>query len=158
MPPHVLMNFRGFPPGCGDSVADFWGWDAHEARLRCPDDVSGDTMHHCSSWRKKDQLAVTCYFISLLMCSTRPLLKTSHTKSPTHNEPRYVQSQIHIIKYINDALNTKQPMKHTTHKRTQRSQSVTDNGQYQWKYAYQLQQSDKAHHTKHTPLCTINLH
>ena len=23
MPPHVLMNVRGFPPGCGDSVADF---------------------------------------------------------------------------------------------------------------------------------------
>ena len=23
MPPHVLMNFRGFPPGCGDSAADF---------------------------------------------------------------------------------------------------------------------------------------
>ena len=23
MPPHVLMNFRGFPPDCGDSVADF---------------------------------------------------------------------------------------------------------------------------------------
>ena len=42
MPPHVLMNFHGFPPGCGNSVADFWGWDAHEARLRCPDDVSGD--------------------------------------------------------------------------------------------------------------------
>ena len=36
------MNFRGFPPGCGDSLADFWGWDAHEARLRCPDNVSGD--------------------------------------------------------------------------------------------------------------------
>ena len=36
------MNFRGFPPSCGDSVADFWGWDAHEARLRCPNDVSGD--------------------------------------------------------------------------------------------------------------------
>ena len=36
------MNFRGFPPGCGDSVADFWGWDVHETRLRCPDDVSGD--------------------------------------------------------------------------------------------------------------------
>ena len=36
------MNFRGFSPGCGDSVADFWGWDAHEARIRCPDDMSGD--------------------------------------------------------------------------------------------------------------------
>ena len=42
MPPIVLMNFCGFTPGCGDSVADFWGWVAHEARLRCSDDVSGD--------------------------------------------------------------------------------------------------------------------
>jgi len=23
MPSHVLVNFHGFPPGCGDSVADF---------------------------------------------------------------------------------------------------------------------------------------
>ena len=36
------MNFRGLPPGCGDSVADFWGWDAPGTRLNCPDDVSGD--------------------------------------------------------------------------------------------------------------------
>jgi len=27
-------------------------------------------MHHCDSWRIKDKLYVTCYFISLLMCST----------------------------------------------------------------------------------------
>ena len=37
-----LWTFRVFPPGCGDSVADFWGLDAHEARLLCPDNVSGD--------------------------------------------------------------------------------------------------------------------
>ena len=36
------MNFCGFPPDCGDSVANFWGWDAHEARVRYPEDVSGD--------------------------------------------------------------------------------------------------------------------
>ena len=42
MHPHVLTKYRSFPPGCGDSVADFWGWDAHEARLRCPEVVSGD--------------------------------------------------------------------------------------------------------------------
>ena len=30
------------PPACCDSVADFRGWDAHEARLCRPDDVSGD--------------------------------------------------------------------------------------------------------------------
>jgi hypothetical protein len=39
MPALLVMNFRGFPPGCGDSVADFWGWDAHKARIRCPDGV-----------------------------------------------------------------------------------------------------------------------
>ena len=27
------------PPGHGKSVTDFWGWDAHEAQLRCPDGV-----------------------------------------------------------------------------------------------------------------------
>jgi hypothetical protein len=44
MPPHVRRNFVVFPPGCGDTVADFWGWDAREVRLRCPDDVSGDML------------------------------------------------------------------------------------------------------------------
>ena len=28
------------------------------------------TVHHCDSWKIKDQHDVTCYFISLLMCST----------------------------------------------------------------------------------------
>jgi len=36
------VDFVVLPPGHGSSVADFWGWDAHEAQLRCPDDVSGD--------------------------------------------------------------------------------------------------------------------
>jgi hypothetical protein len=36
-----LMDFVVSPPGCGQSVTDFWGWDAHEAQLRCPDDVDG---------------------------------------------------------------------------------------------------------------------
>ena len=42
MPPHVLVDFVVLPPGHGRSVTDFWGWDAHEAQLRCPDDVSGN--------------------------------------------------------------------------------------------------------------------
>jgi hypothetical protein len=36
------MDFVDFPPGCGRSVTDFWGWEAHEAQLRCPDEVDGD--------------------------------------------------------------------------------------------------------------------
>jgi len=94
----------------------------------------------------------------VLQPAKRAPLKTSRTKSPTHKELRYVQSQIHITKYINNALTTKQPTKNNTHKRTQCSQSITDSGQYQLKYTYQLQQSDKTHHTKHTPLYTVNLH
>ena len=63
MPPHVLMNFRGFPPGCGDSVADFWIWDAHEARLRCPDDdVSGDML--------EDETPVGVLSLNLLITQT----------------------------------------------------------------------------------------
>jgi len=37
MPPRVLVDFVVLPPGHGRSVTD-----AHEAQLRCPDDVSGD--------------------------------------------------------------------------------------------------------------------
>ena len=34
-----FMDFVVLPPGHGRSVTDFWGWDAHEAQLRCPNDV-----------------------------------------------------------------------------------------------------------------------
>jgi hypothetical protein len=37
-----LMDFVVSPPGCGQSVNDFWGRDAHEARLRRPGKVDGD--------------------------------------------------------------------------------------------------------------------
>jgi len=50
MPPHFLVDFVVLPPGHGRSVTDFWGWDAHEAQLRCPDDVSGD-IGGCSARR-----------------------------------------------------------------------------------------------------------
>ena len=50
MLPHVLVDFVVLPPGYGRSVTDFWGWDAHEAQLRCPDDVSGD-IGVCSTRR-----------------------------------------------------------------------------------------------------------
>ena len=44
------------------------------------------TVHHCNSWIMKDQLDVTCYFISLLMCSTccASACKTSTTQNQPH--------------------------------------------------------------------------
>ena len=51
-----------------------------------------------------------------------------------------------------------QPTKHITHMRTQQSQNRKHhNSQYQQKHAYQLQQFDKASHTKRTPLHTTIL-
>jgi len=50
MPPHVLVDFVVLPSGHGRSVTDFWGWDAHEAQLRCSDDVRGD-IGGCSARR-----------------------------------------------------------------------------------------------------------
>ena len=59
---------------------------------------------------------------------------------------------------INKALNTKQPKKNTTHKRTQWLQSIIESGQNQLKYTYQLQQGDKTHHTRHTTThCKVTL-
>jgi hypothetical protein len=37
-----VMDFVVSPPGCGLSVTDLWGLDAHEAQLRCPDELDGD--------------------------------------------------------------------------------------------------------------------
>jgi hypothetical protein len=37
-----LMDIVASPPGCGRSVTDFLGWDAHEAQLCCPDEMDGD--------------------------------------------------------------------------------------------------------------------
>ena len=34
-----FVDFVVLPPGHGRGVTDFWGWDAHEAQLRCPDGV-----------------------------------------------------------------------------------------------------------------------
>jgi hypothetical protein len=45
-----VMDFVISPPGCCWSVTDFWGWDARETQLRCPDEVDGDTWIW-STWR-----------------------------------------------------------------------------------------------------------
>ena len=80
------MDFVVFPPGHGRSVTDFWGWDAHEARLRCPDDVSDD-IGGCSARRalkpnfyKPTQTMVTAGIL--------PFKENSHGR--TGNRTRYL--------------------------------------------------------------------
>jgi hypothetical protein len=42
MPLHVPYGLRGLPSRLWPKRNDFSGWDAHEAQLRCPDEVDGD--------------------------------------------------------------------------------------------------------------------
>jgi hypothetical protein len=61
-----LMDFVVSPPSCGRSVTDFWGWDAHEVQLWCPNEVDGD----------------------IWIWSTRGSLNLSSTKLPRPWSPR----------------------------------------------------------------------
>jgi hypothetical protein len=45
MPPPVHIDFVVPSLGCGRSVTNFWGWGAHRARLRCPDDMSDNDKY-----------------------------------------------------------------------------------------------------------------
>jgi hypothetical protein len=52
-----LVDFVVSPPACGRSVTDFWGWDAHEVQLRCPDELDGDIW----IWSTRTGLKPTFY-------------------------------------------------------------------------------------------------
>jgi hypothetical protein len=45
VPPHVPYGLRGLPSRLW-LKCDFLGWDAHEAQLRCPDEVEGDIYEY----------------------------------------------------------------------------------------------------------------
>jgi hypothetical protein len=53
------MDFVVSPPGRGRSVTDFWGWDTHEAQLRCPDEVDGDIWIWSTTRGLKPKILVT---------------------------------------------------------------------------------------------------
>ena len=73
-----LWTFVVFLPVCGDSVADFWGWDAHEARLRCPDDVSGDMQ--------EDDIPGGALSLNLLTTQTMVTTGICKEKFPWYNQ------------------------------------------------------------------------
>ena len=93
-PPHTTTRsyeLSCFPPGCGDSVADFWVWDAHEARLRCPNDVSGDMQ--------EDERPGGALSLNLLTTTPWPIResfsarKTSHGRTGNQTRDLMISSQ-----------------------------------------------------------------
>ena len=91
MPPHVLVDFVFLPPGHGMSVTDFWGWDAHEAQLRCRDDVSGD-VGGCSA---RKALKPTFYQSTQTMVTAGflPFRENSHGKAGNRTRDPMISSQ-----------------------------------------------------------------
>ena len=91
MPPHVLVDFVVLPPGHGRSATDFWGWYAHEAQLRCPDDVSGD-IGGCSAGKvlkpKFYQPTQT-----MVTAGTLPFRENSHCRTGNRTVDLMISSQ-----------------------------------------------------------------
>ena len=81
--PHVLVDFVVLPPGYGSSVTDFWGWDAHKAQLRCPDDVSGDI----GGWSARRALKPKFYRTTQTMVTAGilPFRENSHGRTGESN-------------------------------------------------------------------------
>ena len=91
MPPHVLVDFVVLPPGHGSSATDFRGWDAHEAQLRCPDDVDGD-IGGCSARRT---LKHKFYQPTQIMVTggTLPFRENSHGRAGNRTRDLMISSQ-----------------------------------------------------------------
>jgi len=91
--PHVLVDFVVLPPGHDRSVTDFWGWEAHEAQLRCPDNVSGD-IWGCSARRalkpKFYQPTQTMVTAEIL-----PFRENSHGRAGNRTQDLTICSQRH---------------------------------------------------------------
>jgi len=62
------------------------------------------TVHHCDSWRTKDQLDVTCYFISLLMCSTYFGYILMSETCWTHKKWNKIASNMKLVFYSSTTL------------------------------------------------------
>jgi hypothetical protein len=76
------------------SVTDFWGWDAHEVRLRRPDDVSGDIWR----WNAKGVLSLpkpkrTNYPDHGHHGDPPPLRKNSHGRTGNRTRDLMISSQ-----------------------------------------------------------------
>ena len=91
VPPHDLVDFVVLPPGHGSSVTDFWGWDAHEAQLRCPDDVSGDI----GGWSARRALKPKFYQSTQTMVTAGilPFRENSHGRAGDRSRDLMISSQ-----------------------------------------------------------------
>ena len=92
MPPPVLMNLVVFPPGCGDSAADFWGWGAHEAQLSCPSAVSGD-MHMKISYQDGPLSLSLLITQTMVTMGNFPYQENSHDKVGNRTRDLMISSQ-----------------------------------------------------------------
>jgi hypothetical protein len=84
------MDFVVFLPGRGSSVTDFWGWDAHEAQLRCPDDVSGDI----GGWSTRRTVKPKFYYTqTMVTAGVLPFRENLHGRAGNRTRNLMISSQ-----------------------------------------------------------------
>jgi hypothetical protein len=81
-----------FPPGCGRSVTVFWGWDSHEAQLRCPNEVDGD-IYEYEVPRRALNLNYTKLPRPRSPWETSPSMKNPHSKAGNRTREIMISSQ-----------------------------------------------------------------
>jgi len=86
-----LLDFVVLPPGHGSSVTDFWGWDAHETQLRCPDDVSVD-IGGCSV-RRALKLKFYQPTQTMVTAGILPITENSHGRAGNWTRDLMISSQ-----------------------------------------------------------------
>jgi len=91
LPPHVLVDFVFLPPGHGRSVTDFWGWDAHEAQLRCSDDVSGDIGGRSATRALKPKFCQPIH--TMVTAGILPFRENSHGRAGNRTRDIIISSQ-----------------------------------------------------------------
>jgi len=91
IPPHVLVDFAVLRPGHGRSVTDFWSWDAHEAQLRCHDDVSGDTGRCSARGALKPKLYQPTQ--TMVTAGILPFRENSHGRAGNRTQDLMISSQ-----------------------------------------------------------------
>jgi len=87
MPPHVLVDFVAVPPGHGRRE----GWDAHEAQLRWPDDVSGDIGGSRASRALKPKFYQPTQ--TMVTAGILPYRENSHVRAGNRTRDLMISSQ-----------------------------------------------------------------
>jgi hypothetical protein len=139
IPPHVLDWLRGPPPGCGRSVTDFWGWDAHEALLRCPDEIhdyevpGGALTKLPRPWSPSESSPSRRNSHGRTGNRTRDFMISSQKLWPLDHEAGHAHEYKHKLKNMREKMRIRKNMLYSQCKRSNKYHIPTKNINSKWR-------------------------